>query len=87
MATQLDALPCGALARRRFSDPGWTCDGTDLVFLMLGPKGIPVVGPSNVLDEFMAEPWADVYQPAPFAGGDHYHATLPSLKPQGVSER
>ena len=79
-------MACEAKSRRRYSDPGWECDGTDLIYLMDGPKfgeqhPIPVVAPASALDEFLAEPWADVYHPRPFAGGDHLHACLPSRKP------
>jgi hypothetical protein len=75
-ARQPETLPCGALARYRYNDPGWTCDGTGLVKLVDGPKGIPFVVPEYAVEHLAADPWLDVYRPEPFTGGDHFHAAL-----------
>jgi hypothetical protein len=70
---ELETRSCGALDRHTYNEPGWTCDGTGLMKLLDGPKGIPVVAPAWAAGEFLNEPWADVYRPEPFGGGDHYH--------------
>jgi hypothetical protein len=89
MGMQPEQIPefrsCGARWRTMFSDPHWTCHGTGLVKLMDGPHDprdpdgprLPVVAPASALPEVMAEEWADVYRPEPFAGGDHVHWCAP----------
>lgn len=64
---------------------GWTCTGEDLVVLMTGPKGLPVVAPQSRIEDVLAEQWSEAYdQPLrPFAGGDHYHWVAPAAQRPG----
>lgn len=72
-------MACQAQRRKRFNDPRWECDGTDLAVVMWvgsNPNTLPVVCPRGRLDELLASEYGSVYQPEPFTGGDHYHVVL-----------
>jgi hypothetical protein len=80
-------MACEAERRPQYNDPGWTCDGTGLIKLLDGPRGIAVVAPAWAVGALLAEePWAGVYDPQVFTGGDHYHAVLRQPEVQ-VSKR
>lgn len=81
----LAEIGCEAQPGTRYHDPGWTCTGRNLVQLLLVHRGgdalLPLVAPADRLDEVMAQPWAGVYEPQPFAGGDHVHVVIKEAKP------
>ncbi len=76
--------PCGAKARPLRHEMGWTCTGKDLVVLthaQLDSDGpaLPGVIPQWALLTMLSQPWASTYdEPTLFAGGDHFHLTLPA---------
>jgi hypothetical protein len=73
-------MACEAKPRTGYGPSGWVCTGEDLVKVMDGPDGVPVVVPRWAVPELMAEEWlADIYHPQPFAGGDHYHGVLSAM--------
>ena len=71
--------PCGA-ERPALRPTGWECLGVDLVIVMRGPEGVPVVVPRiliSLVSKATEKAMKQEGHPTPFAGGDHLHLVLP----------
>lgn len=55
---------------------GWECDGENLLKILTGPRGLPVVAPMSRMWEVMRPEWASTYVVERFDGGDHYHVVI-----------
>jgi len=79
--------PCGA-ERPPLRPTGWECLGVDLVIVMRGPEGVPVVVP-RILVHLIGEASEKVMRqeghPTPFTGGDHLHLVLPVGRETGFA--
>lgn len=74
-------MTCHA-TRPRLRPMHWICTGEDLTILMftrLNGQELPIVCPTDRLDEALEQPGAELYadhRPAPRQLGDHLHITL-----------